>query len=274
MSMLNHALSYAHRGWRVFPVGQNKQPLTPHGFKDATTDERVIRDWWQEGRQLREPNIALDIPDGMVVLDFDPRNTPDDQGFSIDLPPTKRVLTPGGGEHLYYKVPPGIDLRAHLAPGIDVQRAGKSYVLLPPSRNEVGQPYIWADDRAAQPLTIDVLNDITREPRQVTPSDFSGEKAYFPWETASRYGAGALAKATARILEADNGERNKTLFQETKDITRLVNGGEIDVVRLAELRDAALQAGLEYHETANTMESAYNSVGNEYRNAPKRGISG
>jgi hypothetical protein len=271
VSMLNYALSYARRGWRVFPVGQDKAPLTPHGFKDATTDERVIRDWWEEGRQLRVPNIGLDIPEGLVVLDFDPRNFAKDVGdFSWRFFPTKQVYTPGGGYHLYYTVPEGLPFRGQLAPGIDVKAAGKGYVLLPPSKSGKGQPYIWADDREAQPLPADVLNDITRQPREMTPQDFSGENAYFPWDTASRYGEGALRKAKARILGADNGDRNRQLYSETKDILRLVNGGEIAVARLADLRDAALEAGLEWHETQATMESAYNSVGTEYRKAPRR----
>jgi len=270
-SMLNYALSYSARGWRVFPVGRDKQPLTAHGFKDATTDERVIRDWWKEGRQLNVPNIGFDIPEGMLVLDFDPRNyTADTAAANLQIPPTKMALSPGGGYHKYFTVPEGLEFKGTLAPGIDVKAGGKGYVLLPPSKTEHGGAYIWADDGPARLLPADALNVIIRKPRAMTPTDFSGEKAYFPWETASRYGAGALASATAHILEADNGERNKRLFGETKDIVRLVNGGEIDVARLAELRDAALQAGLEYHETQATMESAYNSAGTEYRKAPKR----
>jgi hypothetical protein len=269
--MLSYALSYARRGYRIFPVGRDKAPLTLHGFKDATTDERVIRDWWQEGRQLREPNIGLDIPEGLVVLDFDPRNMVITSGEAYDYPQTKKVFTPGGGWHLYYTVPEGLQFRGQLAIGVDVKAAGKGYVLLPPSKLEDGRAYIWADDRAAQPLPAGILSDITRQVREITPRDFSGEKAYFPWETASRYGAAAVARACARVLEAKNGKRNKTLYQESKDLLRLVNGGEIDMSRLGELRDAALDAGLGYDETANTMGSAYESVGDEYRKAPRRG---
>jgi Bifunctional DNA primase/polymerase, N-terminal len=272
MGMLNYALSYARRGWRVFPVDSDKKPMTLHGFKDATTDERVIRDWWQEGRQLREPNIGLDIPEGIVVLDFDPRNMDEESTFQqYDYPSTKKVYTPGAGWHLYFIVPKGLQFRGQLAPGVDVKAAGKGYVLLPPSKLEDGRAYIWADDRAAQPLPADILNDITKTVREITPRDFSGEKAYFPWETASRYGAAALRKACARLVAVDNGARNKCLYIETKDITRLVNGGEIAVERLADIRDAALESGLSYYETQATMESAYTSVGTEYRKAPRRG---
>lgn len=63
---LKQALSYAkERNWLVFPVhdcGQNgqcscgkkdcsspaKHPRTQNGFKEATTDEVAIRQWWEK----------------------------------------------------------------------------------------------------------------------------------------------------------------------------------------------------------------------------------
>ena len=36
MTLLEAALSYARRGWPVFPCqARDKDPLTKHGFKDA-----------------------------------------------------------------------------------------------------------------------------------------------------------------------------------------------------------------------------------------------
>jgi hypothetical protein len=46
-SILTAALSYAKRGWYVFPCRpEDKRPLTEHGFKDATLDPAQIREWW------------------------------------------------------------------------------------------------------------------------------------------------------------------------------------------------------------------------------------
>ena len=40
------ALAYARRGRQVFPLKpRDKTPLTPHGFKDASTDPDTIDSW-------------------------------------------------------------------------------------------------------------------------------------------------------------------------------------------------------------------------------------
>jgi hypothetical protein len=45
--LLDTALYYAKEyGWAVFPVGANKKPLTPHGFKDAKKDPGANKAWW------------------------------------------------------------------------------------------------------------------------------------------------------------------------------------------------------------------------------------
>src|SRR5436853_7839425 len=85
-TLLDAALSYAARGWRVFPchtptaVGSScrkdcgkdrgKHPRTEHGFKDATTDEATLRRWWS---QFPDANIGIvtGAISGLAVLDED-----------------------------------------------------------------------------------------------------------------------------------------------------------------------------------------------------------
>jgi hypothetical protein len=56
----------------VFPCDHDKKPLTPHGFKDATTDISQVSRWWK-----RHPMAFIGVPtgavSGFVVLDIDPR---------------------------------------------------------------------------------------------------------------------------------------------------------------------------------------------------------
>ena len=68
------ALDYARCGIPIFPCNPiDKQPLTPHGFKDATRDETQILAWWQQ-----YPNAMVSAPMGpasglwAIDLDVDP----------------------------------------------------------------------------------------------------------------------------------------------------------------------------------------------------------
>ena len=44
-NLLDAGLRAAKRGWKIFPCNGKKEPLTQHGFKDATTDEAIIKAW-------------------------------------------------------------------------------------------------------------------------------------------------------------------------------------------------------------------------------------
>ena len=75
--MLQAALTYAARGYPVFPCkAGGKAPITPNGYKDATTDPDEIKDWWR-----RYPSANIGIPTaGLLAVDIDAGNVawPDD----------------------------------------------------------------------------------------------------------------------------------------------------------------------------------------------------
>jgi hypothetical protein len=135
------ALAHAAKGVPVFPlVPGGKEPMTPRGFYDATTDEETIRWWWGE-----VPSANVGIPtgaaSGFFVLDVDTG-----YGFaSLDeltrergeLPETRTQRT-SGGAHYLFEVPAGEKVpnsAGRIAVGIDVRGDG-GYIVAPPSRTE------------------------------------------------------------------------------------------------------------------------------------------
>ena len=144
-TMLRQALAYARRGWPVFPClpGQ-KIPATRHGFRDATTDEQQITDWFGRGFTWNLA-IATGAP-GPDVLDVD-QHGPDGTGFpayarlrraGLLTGATAYVRTPSGGLHAYFT---GTGQRNGHLPGHHLDfRSHGGYILAPPS-HVGGHPY-------------------------------------------------------------------------------------------------------------------------------------
>jgi len=143
---------YLQRGWPIFPceVG-GKKPLTPHGFKDASTNYNQVKVWLE---QFQLANWGVRCGDtsqggaGLVVVDIDlksggPATWEQLRKEHSEPLETVTVRTGGGGSHLYFKYPTGHVIKSGtgvLGPGIDV-RADGGYVILPPSKTK--QPYIF-----------------------------------------------------------------------------------------------------------------------------------
>lgn len=133
------ALMYAAAGLDVFPCAPGgKQPLTEHGYRDATTGARRIRGWWA---WHPEANIGIATGYGLDVLDVDVHAGGD--GYAV-LERLHRagmvhgalaaVRTPSGGTHLYFPSDPD-RIQQTWSRGtfhVDFRGAG-GYVLAPPS---------------------------------------------------------------------------------------------------------------------------------------------
>jgi hypothetical protein len=138
MTFLSSALAYASKfSIHVFPLGQRaKVPLgrlAPNGFLSATVDAGIIRNWWTKAP---DANIGIACaPSGLVVIDVDPRNGGDETFGKLQnelgpVPQTWTVLTPGVGQHYYYRDQVG-EYAGTLGPGVDIKYQG--YVVAPPS---------------------------------------------------------------------------------------------------------------------------------------------
>jgi hypothetical protein len=163
--LLDAALAYAARGWRVFPCHTptttgcschkkdckdiGKHPRTYHGLKDATTDEATIQRWWKMWPQANI-GIATGTGSGLVVLDHDSYKEGGDtsleeleQSYSA-LPGTVQQLTGGGGVQYFFQHP-GTRVKngvQTLGAGLDIRGDG-GYVIVPPSLHVSGKRYIW-----------------------------------------------------------------------------------------------------------------------------------
>ncbi|MBC8411999.1 MAG: bifunctional DNA primase/polymerase, partial [Rhodobacteraceae bacterium] len=63
------------RGRKIFPCKPNrKRPLTPRGFKDASSDVGVIETWWSN---FPDANIGLCTGKDadLIVVDIDVKNS-------------------------------------------------------------------------------------------------------------------------------------------------------------------------------------------------------
>lgn len=169
-SRLARALAIAAQGLPIFPVHemagpgacscalgtgcpqkqQGKHPRLPNGHKGASLDPNQIRLWWTDWPQA---NVAMAVPDGLIVVDVDPRNGGLVSLDTIEsdpargLPTTRTVVTGGGGAHVYYRAPAGLSFPKNLDGlghrGIDLKGLG-GYVLTPPSNHASGGSYTGA----------------------------------------------------------------------------------------------------------------------------------
>jgi hypothetical protein len=166
---LDAALTYAKRGWRVFPVhtirngvcscgkklscSPGKHPheqLVPHGLLDATCDPGRIRAWWTKD-PAANIGVRMGVHSGVVGIDIDPRHSGDKTLIELQakngvLPVTLTSLTGGGGTHLFFRCR-RVEYRSRanaLGEGVDVKGEG-GYLVLPPSNHVSGGSYRWAN---------------------------------------------------------------------------------------------------------------------------------
>jgi hypothetical protein len=235
--VLPSALAWIRHGHAVFPLhwpvehnGQRacscgrlcgreaaKHPyarLVPHGHRDATLNTGIAKLWF--GLRVPEANLGV-ATDKLVILDIDPRDGGDDSLELLDLnheiPPTWRVLTGGGGQHIIFSCPDGVEIHnvvakqmkdPPLGPGIDVRARG-GYVVAAPSRHMSGRSYCWSVDHHPADIPLAPAPDWLIE-KLARSSD---GKAHDPEQWAARkvgmiseYRDYAVAQIAGKLLRA------------------------------------------------------------------------
>jgi hypothetical protein len=240
-TMLELALSYAAKGWNVFPLRPaGKQPLAelaPQGLKNATADADTIREWWA-ARPDANIGIRTGAESGLVVLDVDKRHggmesLADFRDAYDDFGPTLRVRTGGGGEHYYFAHDgsPIPNTAGRIGEGID-SRGDGGYVVGPGSVSETGSTYEVIENRQIAPLPQSLKQAMLARPG----------KAPKP---------AAFASGVVNVAE---GSRNVTLTSLAGKLRR--DGWEQDEIEAAlQMRNAKFQPPLDTDEVARIAES-------------------
>jgi len=258
--MLEAALTLARQGVAVFPVGPDKAPRTPRGFYDATTTLKQIRAWdWTDGMIGHPPEK------GVVIIDVDPRNGGEKtMGLFPALPRTRTTKTRSDGRHYWLTVDPSLEMRGKLGPGVDVKRAGKGYVVIPPSP---GYSYVVNGRMAKAPqwLIDELVVQTSFEPGAVATSP-----RYFPFQTGSPYGEAALKNGLAELRDAGEGGRHETLNKVAFALGMLSAGGELDPDKTcAAILGVAVETGLDKADAVDVLRRGWFAGLKQPRSAPR-----
>jgi hypothetical protein len=214
--LLRCALRIATDGMPVFPLRPHtKVPAIERWPQRACTDPHAIRAWWV--RSAFNIGIATGSPSGIVVVDLDAAKAPGqphgrqslaalarDRGETIPRD-TRTVVTPSGGLHLYFRLPPGLDLRntaGHLGRHVDTRGTG-GYVVGPGSVIN-GRRYRLTVNEPPLPIPGWLLNELLPKPLVALPPVLPHSSAYVDT---------VLRGEAQRVEHAAVGTRNHTLFR-------------------------------------------------------------
>jgi hypothetical protein len=185
--VLEHALAYARRGWRVMPLhniaggictcrptttrpkagaecpspGKHPRIKTGRAFEAATTDEAQIQKWWSKwpvanigiatGQQSRVAVVDIDSAEGAALL-------ASIAAANGGLPQTLISMSGRGGvgAHLWFEcIEPSPSNSGH---GLDIRGDGGNLVA-PPSMHISGRPYAWVNpDQPLAPMPAWLLH--------------------------------------------------------------------------------------------------------------------
>jgi hypothetical protein len=204
--------------------------LVPHGLKEATTNRARVLAWWTQQPQA---NIGLATGHRFDVLDVDgPIGAQAIRAFAghHHLESSGPLVQTGGGGWHFYLAPTGL---GNVCPRdleqVDWRGRG-GYVVAPPSRHASGHPYQWVigRDLDVSPGQVPAVLLARLEHRVLQRSPHPVEHTATGATPGDPYARAALAEELARVAAAPVGQRNRQLWESTRNLYNLVATGALD----------------------------------------------
>jgi hypothetical protein len=248
MNAIDIALDLASRGNPVFPCAHTKAPLISGGFRNATTDSAVIREWWQ-----RWPYALMGVPTGIrfVVIDLDLQHAAANQWYSrANLPITRTHVTRSGGRHLLFRPNDAIGCSTgRIWKHVDTRGKGGYIIWWPAEGLEVMHANVledapgWIIEKLVLPPRQQPIDPPPRQPIRIS--------------TTVRKVEGVVG----RIAAAQEGERNNLLHWGACRLAEFVEQNIMSREEAEELAlEAARQAGLSRDEALRTIQSGFRGI--------------
>ncbi len=253
---------WASMGVPVFPVRANKTPLTAHGYKDATTDPKTIKKWFDNRSRLQ---IGIPTNPPIVVVDLDGESAEQawlehNQGeFG-----TKYVLQTPHGKHLYFT---GTDIRRSIrvlqtssSEGIDILGKGGYTIVYGTGRNWSTMPET-IQDLPTIPNWIKELVEERIRPYTPLPTGYTAPEVKAS-DTGTPWGKAVLRRALEEIANGSSGQRHSILMRKALAVGGTLASGHLIIPQdtlVAYLAEASIASGhdpTDAWRTANDMVQA------------------
>jgi hypothetical protein len=272
-TMLNAALNYAARGWKVFPLmpRDKRPPRRSNGFKDGTTNPATIRRWFGSDEPYNIGVCTGLMSGGLFVFDTDgetgevnKRVLEQDHGRF----PATLMCETGNGIHYWFHTQ--TELRgsaSRIAANIDIRCDG-GYVVAPPSIHPNGKRYRWLNDLplAAVPQWLVELTRKRVLPPIVQARPPDDSRPLITASSSAAYGNAALNREINSLAHTPKGCRNHALNRAAFSLGQLIGGQELHAYQVREGLIGAAQANGLFTDPADgpravqvTIESGLNA---------------